>query len=77
MEKLLHAVPNISCGVVGVSSGGHPGMEVVVPDAPAEPSPASPGPATAPRHGDHARQLSHSPNNRNNRREPMGGHWWP
>lgn len=41
-------MPSISCGVVGVSSGGHPGMEVVVPDAPVEPSLGPPGPAIAP-----------------------------
>lgn len=29
MEKLLHATPVISCGVAGVSSDGHPAVEVV------------------------------------------------
>lgn len=62
-------MPSISCGVVGVSSGGHPGMEVVVPDAPVELSLGPPGPAIAPHCGDHAWQPPPFPNNRNNRRE--------
>lgn len=70
MEKLLRAVPNRSCGVVGVSSGGHPNVKVVVPDAPAEPSPAPPGPAIAPHHREGTWQPPHSPNKR---REPMVG----
>lgn len=53
-------MPNISYGVVGVSSGGHPGVVLVVPDAPVEPFPAPPGPAIAPHHGEHAWQPPHS-----------------
>lgn len=70
MEKLLHAVPNRSCGMVGVSCAGHPNVKVVVPDAQVEPSPAPPGPAIAPHHGEGTWQPPHSPNKS---REPMVG----